>query len=116
MSSEVYQETGNKIPVTEDELLKVMNKKYNEYYYDNTLSNPDKTEVIYTTSDGKLIKIPDEVKMKAKTIWLKSLMEQKSEEIKKEKENTSNIGNITGLVFIVIIALYLLYVFSQNKY
>lgn len=120
MNSEVYQETGNKIPVTEDELLKVMNQKYKDYYNDNSLPNPDNTDVIYTTKDGKTIKIPDEIKMKAKTSWATALMKEKKEEIKKNKSDdvtkTSTIwGNMLILVIVIIIALYLLYVLNQKK-
>ncbi len=122
MSSEVYQETGNKIPVTEDELLKVMNQKYTDYYNDNSLPNPDKTDVIYTTKDGKTIKIPDEIKIKAKTLWVKALMESKTEEIKKnknedtnKKSTSTNWGNMLVLLIVIIIALYLLYILSQKK-
>lgn len=121
MSSQVYEETGNKIPVTEAELLIFMNTKYTDYYNDNKLPNPDKTDVIYTTKDGKTIKVPDEIKMKAKTEWLKSLMEESKQNIKKiknnrkETEDQSKWGNTIIFIVVIIVALYLLYMLSQRS-
>ena len=110
-----YQETGNKIPVTEDELLKVMNQKYIDYYNNQTTSsNPDTQDIIYTTQDGKTIKIPDEIKIKAKTIWLKSLMESEpSKKINKTKKST-NFINMIILFIAALIALYLIYIYTTD--
>lgn len=119
-----FQETGNKIPVTESELIKFMNLKYTEYYNDNELPNPEKNDVIYSTKDGKTIKIPDEIKTKAKAQWLKVLLQDSQQNINSNEDFTkdstenntkdsTNWWNIAIYIIVIIIALYLLYLLSK---
>lgn len=125
-----YEETGNKVPVTETELIKVMIVKYDAYARSQNTSsplpNPDKEPVIYTTQDGKTIKIPDEIKIKAKTIWLKDVINKvqtnqmkvedvgvkPSAKIVKIYDDSQKLTNIIILALAVIIAAYLLYTYG----
>lgn len=111
---EKFQKTGNNIPVTELELIEFMGTKYTEYYNDNTLPNPEKDDIIYKTREGKVIMVPDEIKIKAKTLWLKLLMDESfNNEIKENyediKEEKTNWWNILIYAVVIIIVLYLLY-------
>jgi hypothetical protein len=127
-----FQETGNKIPVTEAELIDHMIVKYDAYAKSqntqNPLANPDKDSVIYNTKNGKTIKIPDEIKMKAKTIWLKDVINKvKNNEINAEDmgvtvppkvvkiyDNSQKFTNIIILIVAVIVAAYLLYAYGNR--
>ena len=125
-----YQETGNKIPVDEEELINAMILKYDAYARsqntDAPLPNPDKEPIIYTTKDGRTIKIPDEIKIKAKTIWLKDLIHKvQNKQVKMEDvgikpqtqviriyDDNQKLTNLVILILAVIIAAYLLYTYG----
>ena len=80
-----YQETGNKIPVTVQELIGYVQKKLSEYDQLNLLKvssygnidslllnqkpTPYKDYIIYMTREGKLIKIPEQIQNMAIDLW-----------------------------------------------
>lgn len=125
-----YQETGNKIPVTESELINVMIAKYDAYAKSQNstspLPNPDSENIVYTTQEGKTIKIPDEIKMKAKTMWIKDLAKRvENKQVTLEEvgisppkqvvqiyDENQKFTNIIILIAAVLIALYLLYTYG----
>ena len=109
-----YQETGNKIPITEAELINVMITKYDAYAQNPSLPNPDTEPVIYTTQEGKTIKIPDEIKMKAKGQMPQKVISVPVKVIQIYDES-QKLTNIVILVVAVLIAAYLLYKFG-NKF
>lgn len=127
-----FQETGNKIPVTEQELIDYMIVRYDAYAKSQNTSDPlpnlDKEKVIYTTKDGKTVQIPDEIKMKAKTIWLKDYINKVKnnqarvedvgvkvpQKVVKIYDNSQRLTNIIILSLAVIVAIYLLYMYGHK--
>lgn len=72
-----YHETGNKIAVPTEELIKYIHKQLNNY--ENSihetqslgLYNPYSQPIIYKTTNGKTIKVPQEIKKYAIDLWHK---------------------------------------------
>jgi hypothetical protein len=70
-----YQETGNRVPVSVEELVKYIQSKL--YAFDELLEvtrkppsyNPYKEPIYYTTKAGKTIMIPKEIQEKAIEEW-----------------------------------------------
>ena len=71
-----FRETGNKVPISYDELLQYVHSKLNEFIAtiaqtkSLSLNNPFKNPIIYTTPSGKTIRIPDEIQKKAIDFWI----------------------------------------------
>ena len=70
-----YQETGNQIPISQQELIIFVHSKLEDY--DRKVSvlkmptspNPYTDPLIYTTKEGKTIKIPEEIQKQAVHDW-----------------------------------------------
>lgn len=63
-----FKETGNKIPISADELINYLHIQFSAYDNSNKTksgSNPYTDIVIYTTKDGKTIIIPKEIQQQA---------------------------------------------------
>jgi len=66
-----FQETGNKVPISTEELIKYVQFKLSEFdiIVTNQKSippfNPYVDEIIYKTKDGKMIKVPEEIQKQA---------------------------------------------------
>jgi hypothetical protein len=73
-----YEETGNVVPVKRSELIEYVHRKLDEYI---ELMNATQTKpsfdpfnesIIYTTKEGKMVKIQDEVQKQAIVTWSES--------------------------------------------
>ena len=60
-----FKETGNKIPISADELINYLHIQFSAYDKTKSGSNPYTDIVIYTTKDGKTIIIPKEIQQQA---------------------------------------------------
>lgn len=131
-----YKETGNKVPVSEDELIQYVISKINSYvdYIKQTNNtpkcNPFMEPIIYTTTEGKTIMVPDYIKEKGIQMWSQQNNSPEINEImiKSQKiptpkndskviyvyENKNDFWVILILVFAAILAAYLFYNISQD--
>lgn len=135
-----FQETGNKIPITSQELIHHCQKKLAEFdemiSADKTIppNNPYTDKIIYVTKDGKTIMIPETIQKQAINIWYDKtgrnvpvmqqnaptnpkMMKRNRLRMKKEMpdvhENKDYVRLII-LVFAAILALYLFFKMGQT--
>lgn len=130
-----YQETGNKIPISAQELIdyvKMQLAQHNTFVAANkTLPdyNPYTHPIIYKTKDGKTIMIPDEIQKQAISQWydqhgtnvpamqqvpqeptqITKLPQGKPKIIYEEENDNTDTMKIGLLIFAVCFALYLFY-------
>ena len=99
-----YQETGNVIPISFDELNNHIQLLLSKYDKNKFTPNPFKEDIIYTTNEGKTIKIPKETQLKAINQW-----EKKKD--KKNKVVVKDTGNYYNIVFFFlgILIMFILY-------
>ena len=72
-----FQETGNKIPISSEELINYVQYKLEEYdsllskhkFIPPSIQNPYTHPIIYETQDGKTIRIPDEIQKQVIHSW-----------------------------------------------
>jgi hypothetical protein len=87
MSNPKYQQTGNSIPLKEDELINFVHNKLNEFVELSKVtkmkpdSDPSKDPIIFITHEGKTVQIPIEIQKKAIQTWIKP------------NDNMNNIGD-----------------------
>jgi len=78
MNSNGFKETGNKIPIPIDEFTNHVKSELLKYdklknaTETNPSYNPYLEPIIYTTSQGKLVQVPEEIKKNAIDDWLKN--------------------------------------------
>lgn len=68
-----YQETGNQVPVTVDELKECVNLKLAEFDSQPDkagLQNPYVNDIIYQTKNGKTIKVPKNIQLDVVNDWV----------------------------------------------
>jgi len=115
-----FKETGNKIPISADELINYMHIQFSAYDKTKSGSNPYTDTVIYTTKDGKTISIPKEIQQQAieKFADIKStpfeyeaiLPDSESKEVSNNVSiYDNNLIKLGLLFFVAIIALYLFF-------
>ncbi len=122
-----FKETGNKIPISADELINYMHIQFSAYDKTKSGSNPYTDIVIYTTKDGKTIIIPKEIQQQAIENFaniesIKStpfeyeavLPNSESKEVSNNVLNDAtvydnNLIKLGLLFFVAIIALYLFF-------
>jgi|LakMenEpi03Aug12_release.lakeMendotaPanAssembly.Ray.scaffolds.fasta_scaffold295451_2 hypothetical protein len=133
-----FRETGNKIPISSDELINYAQTLLADF--DTKIStnksipsvNPYVQPLIYKTNDGKTIRIPDEIQKQAVHIWYQKtgrnvpVMQQINQDYKeaptidqKQKvvyvyENSDNYINIGILIIAAVLALFLLFKITGN--
>lgn len=111
MDNVMYQDTGNNTPVPVSELIAYMNYKLDEYKNNpGTIKiNPFVDDMIYTTNDKKMIRIPNDIKKTIIDQWKKKNVMSKKQKVKKvktqAKDNTMTYLIIFGFI---IIGLYFL--------
>lgn len=109
-SNKNFQETGNKIPISFNELMDYAHMKFSEYNKTKTGPNPFTNPIIYTTKDGKTIMIPTDIQNQAIQLWKKSggvePFQQEAVDIKKDNHE---FLKFTLLTLIIIITLYLFF-------
>lgn len=75
MDQSDYKQTGKSIPIKIPELTSFVHNKLDEYMYlTSSLQmqpkfNPFKQPIIYSTSEGKLVQVPDNIKKDAIASW-----------------------------------------------
>lgn len=129
-----FRETGNKVPVTVDELINFSERQLGEF--DALVSqsksipsqNPYTDPIIYTTQEGKTIKVPQEIQKEAVNNWYNKtgrnvpVMQQSNQEVVQEEmrpkqlpqkkvvyvqENGNDLVKLGILIFAAMLALYL---------
>jgi len=105
-----YKQTGNKVPVTKDELI---NYTHNQLQLHDAGKlkdmNPYTQPIIYITKEGKMIQVPQEIQQEAISSWNpqpKYSSVQPKEDDESEKPDYITVGM---LILAAIIALYLFY-------
>ena len=127
-----FKETGNKVPISGEELINYVQHKLGEFDAPSSQQksipfiNPYSQEIIYKTKDGKTIKIPEEIQKQAVDLWYQktgkniALMQQiqplqpeiKSSPQKKVVyvyENDDSLIKLAILIFAAVLALYLFF-------
>ena len=127
-----FQETGNKIPVTAQELIDYVQQLLEKHDTDISTNkvlpnfNPYTNPIIYNTNDGKTIKIPEEIQKQAIDLWYQKngtnvavmqqvqpqqIYNQYTEQTVDENKNRENTDYFTLFILIIglVFALYLLY-------
>lgn len=106
-----YKNTGNKIPVTREELINYMNKQL-AAYDSGKLQNPNPytEQVIYITKDKKMIQIPQDIQREAVALW-NPQREMMPIHINMEQSNTGKTDYVTiGILILAgILAIFLFY-------
>ena len=136
-----FEETGNKVPVTVDELMKFSEQKLAEFDQQVSKSksipspNPYTDPIIYKTKDGKTIMVPTEIQKQAVNDWYKKtgrnvpIMQQTNQEmeqvIKPKKfpqkkvvyvyENGTDLVKLGILIFAAVLALYLFFKMDNKQ-
>lgn len=70
-----YQETGNQVPISQQELIIYVHQRLEDYdrkvsvLKTPTSPNPYTDPLIYTTKEGKTIKVPEEIQKEAVHEW-----------------------------------------------
>src|SRR5689334_21468905 len=65
-----YKQTGNKVPVTREELINYTHKQIHAYDVGKLKDmNPYTEPIIYVTKDGKMIQVPQEIQKEAVASW-----------------------------------------------
>ena len=103
-----YQITGNKIPVTKDELIIYMKEQLSAF--DSGMSkntNPYTDAIIYNTKDGKMIQIPQEIQKEAITLWNQQPKKFNLPMNENDDNDKPDYITIGILILAVILAIYL---------
>ena len=129
-----FKETGNKVPVTVDELIRFSEQQLGEF--DALVSqskaipsqNPYTDPIIYTTQEGQTIMVPQEILKLAVNNWYNKpgrnvpVMQQTNQEVVQEEmrpkklpqkkviyvqENGNDFVKLGILIFAALLALYL---------
>ena len=138
-----FQETGNKVPISGEELINYVQHQLGEFDVQSSQQktipsfNPYSQPIIYKTKDGKTIRIPDEIQKQALDLWYQKTgrnvpamqqvqqvqqiqpMEQQEERAPKPRkvvyvyEKDDSIIKLAILIFAAVLALYLF--FKMNK-
>lgn len=124
-STKNFQETGNKIPVSEDELINYIYSQLAIFDKTKQGTNPYTTQIIYKTKAGKTIMIPKDIQQRAISLWkMKNKVhenfqqeiqtEATAEAAKAEIINNATYDNyellkFTLLILVIIITLYLFF-------
>lgn len=72
-----YQETGNQVPISQQELIVFVHSELEKYDYrmaivkEPSSPNPYIDTLIYKTKDSKTIKVPEEIQKEAIHLWYK---------------------------------------------
>ena len=70
-----YQETGNQVPISQQELIVFVHSELEKYDYRMAIAkepsspNPYIDTLIYKTKEGKTIKVPEEIQKEAIHLW-----------------------------------------------
>lgn len=114
-----YQITGNKIPVTKEELINYIHSQLAIYDQGNRETNPYNEPIIYTTKDGKTIQVPTEIHNEAVKTWEPKLppIITKTPKRKRLVETSKKVDYITLaiLIFAAILTIYLYLKIDQGK-
>jgi len=127
-----FKETGNKVPVTSQELIMFCQAKLAEF--DESVSanktiplvNPYTDKMLYATKEGKTIMIPQEIQKQAVNFWYEQtgrnvpLMQQTNPEasntqiiIPKEKPIVKEERDYIKLAILILAAMLALYLFIK---
>lgn len=109
---ENFRHTGNSIPVTVDELVNYAISQFNQYK-DTKDSNysPVQQPIIYKTSNGKYIEIPNDIKKVALKKWNE---QNKDDVIQKSKTTKTKYNQYYKYITVVTIISFLFFVFFKN--
>ncbi|QKF94285.1 hypothetical protein QKU48_gp0827 [Fadolivirus algeromassiliense] len=136
-----FQETGNKIPISAQELVEYVHNQlaaYDAFIAANKTHpdfNPYTHPIIYQTKDGKTIKIPDEIQKSAINDWyqqhgtnipvMQQVPQQQAPVIPKlpqgkpqiivEDDNGGEFMKLGLLIFVAVVALYLFYKYNHKS-
>ena len=104
-----YKQTGNKIPVTKDELINYIHEQLTFYDVCKLKDmNPYTQPIIYITKEGKMIQVPQEIQQEAVASWNPRSKFIKTQDEDDESGKTDYI-TVGMLILAAIIAIYLFY-------
>jgi len=110
-----YKITGNKIPVTKDELINYTHKQLQLYDTGKLKDiNPYTQQVIYITKDGKMIQVPQDIQKEAVASW-KPQARMPVMQIKKEVDEEAGTGQTDYLTIGILILAAILAIYLFNK-
>ncbi|ARF11545.1 hypothetical protein Klosneuvirus_1_402 [Klosneuvirus KNV1] len=104
-----YKQTGNKIPVTKDELINYIHEQLTFYDVGKLKDmNPYTQPIIYITKEGKMIQVPQEIQQEAVASWnpRSKFIQTQDEDDESGKTDYITVGM---LILAAIIAIYLFY-------
>ena len=117
-----FQETGNKIPVTHEDLIKYC--QYKLAQFDIAIAtnkditpnpNPYLDNLIYETEDGKTVMVPEEIQKEAIDMWRKRKNQPKKQIIKQQQYPQKTKKNYIVLIIWILVALLSAYFFFRSN-
>lgn len=106
-----YQITGNKIPISKEELINYTHKQLSLYDAGKMQdANPYSQPIVYITKEGKMIQVPQEIQKEAISSWTPKPKVQKAPvrvSVEAEEKEDPDYITIGILLLAAAIALYL---------
>lgn len=105
-----YKQTGNKIPVTKDELINYTHNQLQSFDSGKLKDmNPYNQPIIYITKDGKMIQVPEELQQEAIASWNPQPKYSAVNSQEDKESGETDYITIGMLILAAIIAVYLFY-------
>lgn len=114
-----YQITGNKIPVTKEELINYIHQQLTAFDSGNIKDyNPYTDAIIYITKDGKTIQIPTDIHKEAISQWKSPVKAQLSAPVQPiqavQEEVESGQPDYITIGILILAAIIAFYLFNKS--